>query len=221
MMASLIETFPALGRFFAECAETLSGVAEDRVCIDRVQWVFSKLLAERETFGELLRRVAEGGDLLDLRRPTMFDNEVLVHADPSRLFSLRLYLYGPGRYTPVHDHNSWGVLGGIGGQIEVTSYARRDDGSQPGYADLVEKETLTLPAGAVTSTLPLNDGIHRVGNRGPGTVPSLNLYGKPIARGYVNGFDVGARRVYQILSPVAKKRVLAGEAAETLKHGPA
>ena len=146
----------------------------------------------------------------------MFDNELLLYADKAHLFSLRLFLWDPREYTPAHDHNSWGVIGPVSGELEVVNYRRADDSSKEGYARLVEIDRLRLQPGETTFTYPLGDGIHKAGNPTDETLLSLGLYGTPLPRGYLNGFDVPGRRVYRILAPKTRKKQLAIRALKSL-----
>jgi predicted metal-dependent enzyme (double-stranded beta helix superfamily) len=212
-------SLPGLEPFCDACADLLADLVDCRACVERVEEEFSRLLAERQLFAEILRDLAEGGGRIDPRRPTAFDNEVLLYAHPGRAFSLRLYLYEPGRYTPVHDHNAWGLIGPIAGALEVVSFRREDDGSRPGYARVAEVGRRTLRPAEHAANLPLDQGIHRVGNPTATTLPSLSLYGRPVARGYVQEFDPATGRVYRIMRPHAKKRMLAAAALEDLCPG--
>jgi predicted metal-dependent enzyme (double-stranded beta helix superfamily) len=51
--------------------------------------------------------------------------------------------------TPVHNHNSWGVICVIRGRDRHILWARQDDGSQPGRADLRTVETRELGPGDI------------------------------------------------------------------------
>jgi predicted metal-dependent enzyme (double-stranded beta helix superfamily) len=98
-----------------------------------------------------------------LLRPLAAD-PVLLH--PSRLAALHdssagftILGYGPGgstlmlaRFpgdapTPVHNHNSWGVLCVIRGRDRHILWAREDDGAQPGRARLRTVESRELGPG--------------------------------------------------------------------------
>jgi hypothetical protein len=99
----------------------------------------------------------------------------------------------------------------------VTNYRREDDESREGYARLREVEHFTLNQGETTFTLPLKAGIHKTGNPTDETLITLNLYGKSLPRGYINGFDLETNRVFPILPPRRKKEYLLSRALETLK----
>jgi predicted metal-dependent enzyme (double-stranded beta helix superfamily) len=51
--------------------------------------------------------------------------------------------------TPVHSHNSWGVICVIRGRDRHTRWARQDDGSQSGQAEIRIIETRELGPGDV------------------------------------------------------------------------
>jgi hypothetical protein len=98
----------------------------------------------------------------------------------------------------------------------VINYSRLDDGSRAGYAELKERERFFLNPGESAHTYPLDRGIHMTGNPTLDTVITLSLYGKPLARPYIQGFDAVNGRVFRIMSPRRKKAHLAAEALRTL-----
>lgn len=195
-----------------EWSKGLSRFSEDNDCIEYVRMELPNLLLNKRLFAEVLNDIVEGEKYPDPGLSTMFDNELLLHADPSWRFSLRLFLWGPGEYTIVHDHNSWGVIGPVSGVLEVFNYRREDDESQEGYAHMVKTKTTKCIPGETAFTLRLNQGIHNMGNPTKEAMISLAVYGKPLTRGYINGFDVERNRAYKIFPPKAKKKTLAKQA---------
>ena len=219
-MKSLDESIPETIRDFCEnCSRRLRGLKKYNECIEAAGSELTRLLLDRSLMTTLLENIAEGGGYPDVRTPTMFDNELILYLEKSRLYSLRMYLWGPGEYTVPHDHNSWGIIGTVTTGFEVINYRREDDGSQEGYARLAQKEVMQLQPGQTASTLPLNEGIHKTGNPTESTLITLSIYGQPLGRGYLQGFDVEDNRVYRILPPKLKKMYLAAEALEDLKTG--
>jgi predicted metal-dependent enzyme (double-stranded beta helix superfamily) len=176
----------------------------------------SRLAREKQMFVEIVCNLVKDAAYPDIRRATMFDNEFLLYADPGRQFSLRLFIWEPKSYTNAHDHNSWGVIGPVTGEFEVVNYRREDDGLEEGMARLVETERMRLLPGETTFTLPLDDGIHKVGNALAETMISLSVYGRPLAKGYINEFDAASNRVHKIFSPQVKKKLLAIHALSDL-----
>ena len=202
------------------CSEGLSGIVEIRDRVELVRGELPKLQKNGRLFAGILSEMLDGSNYPDLRLATMFDNELLLYRDPGRKFSLRAFLWEPGGYTPVHDHGSWGVIGPVGGELEVINYRREDDGSERERTRLVERERFTIRSGETAYTLPFNDGIHAVGNPTDETILSLSLYGSPTddppPRGYILGFDIEKGRAYHIFSPHTKKKLLAVRALSGL-----
>jgi predicted metal-dependent enzyme (double-stranded beta helix superfamily) len=190
------------------CSEAFNDIeaVEERIAFVRRE--MGELEKEKSLFAGLVAGILEGEKYPDIGQATMFDNEIPLYADAVHKFSLRAFLWKPGGYTPPHDHGSWGVIGPVTGKLEVINYAREDDGSEPGRAALVEKERFTLDPGETTFTLPLDDGIHSVGNPTDETVFSLSLYGRPLPRGYILGFDIAKGSSYRIISARTKKKRL-------------
>lgn len=177
------------------------------------------LLLNQPLISGILREISSEAAYTFRSRGTLFDNELLLYLDKRRRFSLRMYLHGTGEYTPIHDHSAWGVLGNASGKMEVIKYRREDDGSKQGFARLRETERITFQPGQIDTTLPLNDGIHQVGNPADKTLMVINVYGTPIRRLYINQFDAENNRVMKLFPSRLKKKMLATETLKTMKSG--
>jgi predicted metal-dependent enzyme (double-stranded beta helix superfamily) len=210
------ESMPAeISDFCQYCTQGLRGLQfED--CIRLVRQKLPGLLLNQALVAKLLKNILDGGGYPDPRTATMFDNELVLFVE-TNLFSLRMYLWGPGEYAGVHDHNSWGVIGTVSPGFEVINYRREDDCTREDYAWLVERERMALQPGEMAHTLPLNAGIHDTGNSTQNTIVTISVYGRPLGRGYLQGFNVADRRVYRILTPRRKKIYLASEALKSLR----
>ncbi len=152
------------------------------------------LLQDQPLWREIVGAIAREGSLGEGRGEAVFENEVVLYRDPARIFSLRLYLFGPGEHTPVHDHSSWGVSGPACGELEWVGYRIA---SPP--ARLSSSPPRRLFPGEVATTLPLEAGIHRTGSPGPGSTLMVSVYGTPLRRLYLNFYDPEretVRRVY-------------------------
>jgi predicted metal-dependent enzyme (double-stranded beta helix superfamily) len=174
------------------------------------------LLLNKRLFTETLNKIAKGETQRDLRQAMMFENEYLLYLNSSRLFSLRMYIFEPGEYTWIHDHNSWGVLGNVTGSLEVIRYIREDDGSKEKYARLGESDRSTLVPGETELTFPLNAGIHQTGNPTAETIIMISVYGPPLRRLYINCFDLNQDRIFKLYPLRLKKKMLASQALKTL-----
>jgi predicted metal-dependent enzyme (double-stranded beta helix superfamily) len=118
------------------------------------------LLAEHgpgaETFarvGGLLRALAADPTLVDPSRlAALHDSsagfDILGHGDAGS--TLMLARFRADAPTPVHNHNSWGVICVVRGHDRHILWAREDDGSQPGRARVHVVESRELGPGDVT-----------------------------------------------------------------------
>ena len=171
------------------------------------------IIADRRLIRSILSDIISGEYYPDIHYATMFDSEIILYRDPNRLFSLRIYLWDALEYDPVHDHNSWGVIGPALGDLEVISYGREDGGSQKDYAHLVECERKIIEPGNTYSVLPLNAGIHRTGNPNDQPIVQFSVYGQKLTdRNYVNTYDLHSGKISPLFSPPIKKSILAQKA---------
>jgi len=102
--------------------------------------------------GARLGRLAARGDLLDEERLAgLHDSSAAAaiigrHDDGSVLMLARFPQEAP---TPVHNHNSWGVVHVLRGRDRYERWVRLDDAVDPERADLHLQEELALGPGDV------------------------------------------------------------------------
>jgi predicted metal-dependent enzyme (double-stranded beta helix superfamily) len=209
---------PTLRKICESWSDELENISGYEQRLAYVRSMMPDLLLDAPIFTEILRNVTDGSEYPDSRRAGMFDNELLLYIDPKRIFSIRLYLWAPGEYTPIHDHNAWGIIGPVTGKLQVTQYLREDAGSDENFARLKESENRVLTAGQTDVVLPLNNGIHKTGNPGDMTSATVQLYGNPIRRTYINRFDPVSGRIGRIYPPRTKMRILASEALRGMQE---
>lgn len=114
---------------------------------------------------------------------------------PDRTYSLQVFVWPPGTETQIHDHTTWGAYLCAVGWVLEERYERLDNGSRPDFARLREAWELKWRLGdGVSTVLPYEGGIHRVGNPGPRTAVSVHLYGPRVAA--ADGRDYDPRRDY-------------------------
>jgi predicted metal-dependent enzyme (double-stranded beta helix superfamily) len=195
-------------------SEAIEGITGDAARMDFFQNELPGLLRNQSLFVKLLRNIKTGSPYPDLRQAQMIDDEILLYLNPRRLFSLRMFLYGPGDFTPIHDHSAWGVSGAVVGELGVIRYVRQDDGSVEGHAQLRQAAPVYLQPGDIELTRPLNEGIHRTGNPLDGTTIMVSVYGSPVRRLYINRFDYKANKVERLYPPRIRKKMLAAQALE-------
>jgi predicted metal-dependent enzyme (double-stranded beta helix superfamily) len=147
----------------------------------------------------------------------MFESEIVLYRDPERMFSARLYLWGQGDYDPIHDHNSWGIIGTALGTLDVINYERVDDGSNEHHAALEERSRQFIPTGQTYPLFPLNKGIHQTGNANEPVIIQVGIYGPNLTgRDYVNVFDLDTGNISRLYLPHMRKQMLAGQALKAL-----
>lgn len=104
----------------------------------------------------------------------------------------------PGQTSSVHNHGgSYGVIYVYEGALQVDTFRRVDDGSQPGEADLAAMVTLHAPAGALM--LDRVGSIHKLSNPHHETrrrTVSLHFYAGPLDTMEV--FDPATRHVRSV-----------------------
>ena len=186
----------------------------ERIAFTRAE--MPTLLLNRRLLKKIMTDIVKGKRYPDIRQATMFSNEFILYINNQRLYSVRLYIYEPGQYTPVHDHNSWGVYGCVSKKVEVIRYRRQDDETRQGYARLHETDRIMLQPGDTSVVRPLNDGIHQAGNPLTDTSVMLSVYGTPIRRLYVNQYDPMRNRVSHLYPPRLRKKRLAAQALKTM-----
>jgi predicted metal-dependent enzyme (double-stranded beta helix superfamily) len=216
-VSRLPESFHELQTIFERWSESLQNFTGNEARIRYIGQEMPALLLNRRLFEKILNNIERGKNYPDVRQATMFTNEFVLFINNRRLFSARLYIYDPGQYTPIHDHNSWGVYGCVHSRIEVIRYRREDDETEPGYVRLSEIERLLLHPGETASVLPLNDGIHQAGNPAGKTSVMLSVYGTPIRRLHVNQYDALQNRVSKLYPPRLRKKMLATRAREAMQ----
>ncbi len=217
-MSRLPESLNELQKIFDRWSESMQIHKDMEKRIFYIGREMPELLLNQLLFKKILTHIVKGQRYPDARQATMFTNEFILFISTKRLFSVRLYIYDPGQYTPIHDHNSWGVYGCVHNRIEVIRYRREDDETRPGYARLREIERPVLDPGQVASVLPLNDGIHKAGNPAVKTSVMLCVYGTPIRRLYVNQYDHLQNSVSKLYPPRLRKKMLAAQALETMDN---
>lgn len=101
-----------------------------------------------------------------------------LHIDPDERFSIAAAVWGVGQGTPVHGHETWGVVGIYSGTERESRYTKpRRDGERP--QRLV---TRGWPAGAVTVCCTTDDDVHQVSCAGFEPCVGIHVYGADIGR---------------------------------------
>lgn len=134
-----------------------------------------------------------------------FYQQYLLHCDPLERFCVVSFVWGPGQFTPIHDHQVWGLVGMLRGAERAIGYRTLEDGrlEADGEGDI-------LTAGAVEMVSPTIGDIHAVFNACPDK-PSISIH--------VYGGNIGAvkRHVFDPHTGVPRAFV-SGYSASTMPN---
>jgi predicted metal-dependent enzyme (double-stranded beta helix superfamily) len=100
----------------------------------------------------------------------------LLHEEHDHTLAVFAIAWMPGRGAPPHNHGTWAVVAGVDGPEKNTFWKRLDDGSRPGYAEIISEGSRLFGPGEVVAFLP--DDIHSVTNETDQVTVSLHVYGK-------------------------------------------
>ena len=153
---------------------------------------------DREVVRQVMPLARRIGDGPDLRRPEFYECDPeqgfainVLHEEPDHTLLVEAIAWLPGRGVKPHNHRTWGVVVGLDGRETNVNWRRRDDGSRPGYADLVAHHEVAVGRGDVVAFMP--DDIHSVRNDGATPTLSLHIYGKSLAHIDRSEFDPDAK----------------------------
>lgn len=205
--------------FCGEIRQLLQSTDNQAEIFSRGREIISRMALKPVFLKEIFFRYATDDDFLMNRLLTVDPNEVTIFVDPSRLFSLRLYIWDPAMTYPIHAHGSWGIVSCVAGAIIERKYERIDGGEQPGRAEIRELGRGTLRPGETTVVLPLYQGIHSMESAGQDSPSiSLHLYGRAVRRGYLECFDLHKNTVYKVIPPYLYGRACVLKALGAVKE---
>ena len=144
--------------------------------------------ASLEEISRKMQELSKRPDLMELgtwRPPTPGGNTIggyRLHAEPDDTLIVSVSKFSHERPTPVHTHNTWGVLCGYKGVDRYVQYDRVDDGSEEGHAQLKEVINRTITQGDAVWWLEYPQDIHQQQAEGDEPSWELLLMGKS-ARG--------------------------------------
>ncbi len=167
-----------------------------------------ELVKEIGWFGDFLEKVVQDRSFWDLQETSIWANEISLYRSKDRSFSVLGYIWEPHTSSPIHDHGAWGIIGTMVHPVEERTYRRLDDGRREGFAELEEVSSRRIQPGETTHVLPLDEGIHRMGAPERLSI-TVNVYGKPTRRGYIQFFKPAQKTVARAYSPRLFKQVLA------------
>jgi predicted metal-dependent enzyme (double-stranded beta helix superfamily) len=150
----------------------------------------------------LLARLVRRPDCLEpqyRKRGATAYGRYMLHRAPR--FNLSSVVWGPGDSAKAHNHDTWGLVGVIENEIQETRFQRKDDGADPGYAELEIKAVLKNTAGMVSCLVSPEDDIHEMNNVTGRDTVEIHVYGKDLTDMPRLRFDVESKAARNFASP--------------------
>ena len=122
--------------------------------------------------------------------------QYLLHCDPLERFSVVSFVWSGGQYTPIHNHQTWGVVGVLRGIEESTQFEHDNLNKK-----LIQGETIRLKPGEIDQFSPKLGDIHQVKNPLNGECSiSIHVYGGNIGKIKRQVFDKETGETKEFLS---------------------
>jgi len=156
---------PRLAQLVTELAELVELVEDEHV--------LTSLVAE-----SLRAALADGIDLPAEVTTPGTDRYVMypLHVDPAGRFSIASAVWNVGQGTPVHGHETWGVVGIHSGVEHEVSFEKPTTSDVP----LVRNDVHDWAAGQVTVCCTTDDDVHQVDCAGDEPCVGIHVYGADI-----------------------------------------
>jgi 3-mercaptopropionate dioxygenase len=163
-MTVTVSRDPVLTQLIGELDELVSTYPDEHVLVEHVA-------------SRLREALAVGIDLPDdVTRPDV-NHYVMypLHVDPEGRFSIASAVWNVGQGTPVHGHETWGVVGIHSGAEHEVSYAK-----PTGAGPLAVDGVADWSPGEVTICCTTDDDVHQVSCAGDQPCVGIHVYGADI-----------------------------------------
>lgn len=171
---------PEVARFADTVAGLIARGLEEHALTAAVRDELEDLLGQGVEIPEPLRRP-------DPERYVMYP----LYVAPNGSFSIASAVWDVGQGTPVHGHETWGVVGIHSGVEVETRFAKPTVPDVP----LVRQETVSWQAGEVTVCCTTDDDVHQVSCGGEEPVVGIHVYGADIGTLSRRAYDPGSGAV--------------------------
>lgn len=172
--------------FIHELETRLPAVQDQRGAVAVVAGAMQKLLSNEQLLNHDFVRALQAGQA-----------DGKIYHSPDLDFVIQVFGWPPGAATPVHDHETWGVMGIYAEELEVREYDLHPT-AQPGSYELQQKAHYRAGRGAIAYLLSPEDEIHHVSNPGPHYALSIHVYGNPLHS--YHEFDLENGRIWRVES---------------------
>ena len=157
-------TNDTLGAFFSDLKQVIA-----------TEHIETELLKKVALLAQNLSKSADWLEDKYYRRDENTGYGVTVLLEEINLYVI-VVCWPPGQDVTPHDHQTWAVVVGIDGIEKNRLWLRKDDGSKPGYAEVVLSREVKVGPG--DACLMSSEDIHSVLNDTDKPTLSLHVYGK-------------------------------------------
>jgi predicted metal-dependent enzyme (double-stranded beta helix superfamily) len=159
--------------------------------------------AGRQAIGALLRRLAHDPQILGRTGQTTARQGTHgldirggeIHKEPDGTMALMLARFPHESETPIHTHNSWGVVCVVTGSDRYLAWRRIDDGAREGHAEVELVSEALLNPGDVVHFADVPEDIHSQQGANGAPVWELVFFGRDPNTAPRLYFDPRARTV--------------------------
>lgn len=168
-------------RLIRELEHHVSQHSEQKSLVAAIAQSMQKLISSLELSSKFVEAIKAG------------QTDGRIYTSPEHGFFVQVFHWPAGVKTPIHNHNTWGVMGILHNQLHVTEYSMTAL-ETPGQFDVSAKDDYQAQRGAIIYLTAPDDEIHQIVNDSDQESLSVHIYGAEM-QGTLN-FDLEAGRVY-------------------------
>ena len=160
-----------------------------RAIVNRGKPLLGRLLADMKWLGPRYYEPRQGASV-----------QYLLNKSSVGKYTITSVVFPQGYCTPVHNHDTWGMIGIWRGEEQEERFKRTDDGTRSGHVELRPAGTMTNTPGSICHLIPPDEEIHRIRTVSPGPSCSVHVYGGDILGKTRQQYDLetGAIKEFQI-----------------------
>ena len=161
--------------------------------VNRGKPLLGRLLADMKWLAARYYEPRQGGSV-----------QYLLNKSSVGKYTITSVVFWQGYCTPVHNHNTWGLIGIWRGEEQEERFKRADDGTRADHVQLRPAGTQINTPGSICHLIPPDEEIHRIRTVSPQPSCSVHVYGGDIfgkTRQQYN-LDTGTVKEFQVKAVV-------------------